>query len=624
MRAIIKPIRDNVSNIAIFNYNWDFLNKIESAGWKVSKYAYESRKYKDAIPELYNYDHIEIPYPMLYKLNKNGRSDDLFSKSLVQQIEWSPDAWSLYLSSLDRHEIVVQIKKMNMEFIRDYLNQNGISPEICHVNNKPFRDHQLQSLALYIATEGHCANFGQMRTGKTPPTILYSYYAIIRKQVDCVLCVVPNHIKWLWKEEIPKVLPEWINSLTCVVEGTKAAKFDLWNSYQLFYIVNYESLRADIDIVQEAFRDKKYLLVLDECHAVKNADTKQTQAVLSLEPAQTILMSGSPVANKPQDIFIPSQIIAPHLLGYSQAHFKSEWAWTDTYGNVKDFKKNWFRKDDGKYVGALDEIHNRLAVVSCRVLRKDVNLEAGKVIQPQIIEMPDKLQKLYEQATDQFLLELNSASDRTKLFITSFLARLIRLQQLTGGYLPKLGKDGAIEKYLWLDSEFGIPNAKIKFIDDWIDEYLDDVGKLVIFSRFVPILERLNSRYSKFGSRLIYGGTDKHDVARFINEFKTNDDVRIMLCNTVCAEGKDFNPCNFVFFYDRVWGLKDNTQAEDRVTGMLQTKESTIMPLALKGTIDEKLEFTVLPKKRSDAAKIEDGTGVSESYTVQDLYDLLS
>jgi SNF2 family DNA or RNA helicase len=77
-------------------------------------------------------------------------------------------------------------------------------------------------------------------------------------------------------------------------------------------------------------------------------------------------------------------------------------------------------------------------------------------------------------------------------------------------------------------------------------------------------------------------------------------------------------------FFDRVWGLGVNLQAEDRVTGMRQTKESTIMPLCLKDTIDTNLELKVLPRKKLDADKVQDGVDITkDSYGVQDLIDLM-
>jgi len=351
---------------------------------------------------------------------------------------------------------------------------------------------------------------------------------------------------------------------------------------------------------------------LDECHRVKNNDAQQTQAIKSLIKLYTVILSGTPVANKPQDVFEPVQMIAPNLLGFTSEHFKKTYAWTDTYENVTSYKK-----------GALDEIHNRMAVVSVRVLRKDAHLELGKIIEPQMLECPEKLKKVYDRAKEDFVLELSSASDRSRLFISNFLARLVRLQQLTDGYLPRIDATGKITGYAWLDESFGIPNVKIKFIDEWINDYLYNGAKLVIYSRFVPVLQKLYNRYKKYNARLIYGETKANDVDRYQTEFRGDPDCRLMICNTVCSEGKDFNPCQFVIFYDRVWGLKDNTQAEDRVTGINQVQESTIMPLVIKDTIDFTLETVVLPKKRADAAKVEDGIGVAEPYTIEDLFSLL-
>jgi SNF2 family DNA or RNA helicase len=239
--------------------------------------------------------------------------------------------------------------------------------------------------------------------------------------------------------------------------------------------------------------------------------------------------------------------------------------------------------------------------------------------------MPEKLKKLYDDATTNFILELESAGDKSRLFISSFLARLVRLQQLTDGYLPRLdAKTNQVLEYIWLDDKFGIANPKIQFADSWISDYLFNGTKLVIYSRFIPVLQRLYKRYEKHGARLIYGQTAPEDISKYQEDFKSDPECRIMICNTVTTEGKDFNPCQFIMFFDRVWGLKDNLQAEDRVTGINQKQESTIMPLVLKGTIDYNLEFVVLPEKRKNADKVQDGIDVDNtSYTVEDLYSLL-
>lgn len=612
MNATIKPSPFmGRANLAIYNCSpYQVNQKIDKVGWEISGLSYYATE--RGIPqELYRREHLEIPYSMLYKLAK---------ANLVKEIDWNPNANSLFLESIKRHEDIVRIKQMDMDVINFILKINGLDPSTF---KRSLRDHQLQSLAMYLVCES-AANFGQMRTGKTPPTILYAYWCLVSKIVRRVIVVVPNSIKWIWYNELAKDLPEFIQSFTDVIEGLKSDKIRKWNSETSFIkIANYESIRADYDIVTKSISDGNsvmpFLLILDECHNAKNPDAKQTQCIkeLSKYAERLIIMSGTPVANKPQDVFEPIQMLAPRLLGLSRDHFIKQHAYVDSYGNISEWRKD-----------SLEMIHNKMAVISVRALRKDVNLEIGKVVQPQILEMPKKLSDLYNEVLTALKYEFQSETQKNQLFITSFLARLVRLQQVTDGYLPILSQSGKLEGYTWfdLDKRLDIPNPKMNFIKDWISDYLEDNGtKLVIFSRFVPVLQRLyNTYHRQYNAKLIYGDTDKHDVSRFTEQFQSDDTCKLMICNTVCAEGKDFNPCQFVIFYDRVWGLKDNQQAEDRVTGMRQTKESTIMPLCLANTIDTNLETKVLPRKRADADAVQDGKGINvEKYNIQDLIDLM-
>jgi SNF2 family DNA or RNA helicase len=599
MKAIQKP---DSSSLALIELDDERAREeFKKFSWFYQQYAWLNLKFKNTYPELYSRPWIEIPNELIFRIPENW----------IGRIRWDDDAYTLYEGSVNLHKSIVLIKNMDMDYIQRVIRSAGLNPDKF---KRPFRDHQLQALALYLE-RGNAANFGEMRTGKTPPTIIYIWWLICTGKIDCALIIVPANIKYLWFEELAKDLPDYVQSLTNIIEGNKSQKIVLWNEPKLFYLANYEAVRADIESVLIAFKDKRIALVGDECHRIKNTEALQTQAVKRIPRKYTILLSGTPVANKPQDVFEPTQMIAPNLMGFSLDHFKKTWAWTNSYDEVDSYKS-----------GALDEIHNRLAVISVRALRKNVHLDLGKIIQPQILEMPDKLKKLYEDATTNFVLELESASDKSRLFISSFLARLVRLQQLTDGYLPHLdAKTGAILEYIWLEDKFGIANPKIKFLDEWISEYLYNGTKLVVYSKFVPVLQRLYQRYQKHGARLIYGQTSPEDVMKYQDDFKSDPNCRIMICNTVTTEGKDFCPCNFIIFFDRVWSLKDNIQAEDRVVGINQKQESTVMPLVLKGTIDYNLEFTVLPEKRKNADKVQDGvqTEESSSYSVDDLFALL-
>ena len=83
-------------------------------------------------------------------------------------------------------------------------------------------------------------------------------------------------------------------------------------------------------------------------------------------------------------------------------------------------------------------------------------------------------------------------------------------------------------------------------------------------------------------------------------------------------------------FYERSWYYMPVVQAEDRITGINQLKEATIIPLVCKDSIDERLEYKVLPKKREYAQTVQDGGTISNEdlerglrITKEDLFDLV-
>jgi SNF2 family DNA or RNA helicase len=390
-----------------------------------------------------------------------------------------------------------------------------------------------------------------------------------------------------------------------VVEGTKKQKNKLWEAHSLFKIVNYESLRSDINIVHRVYEGKRIALVLDESHNVKNASL-QTSAVQSLISstqqmiAKTIVdldpttenpsdlsvnylvaLSGTPVANKPQDVARVVQMTAPGMLGKSYDDFVRRYCYTGGYtgGQVTGYRP-----------GALADIHSQLARISVRALRAEVDMELGKVIEPQRLKMSGEQKKVHDDLRDTLRAELYGWGDEwTAVRINSFLAQVMKLQQVTAGFL--YDNNGMPH---WIGDT---KNPKFKWLDAFIDEYLDDIKKLVIACRFVPVIKRLVNRYQERGCTAIFGEVKGKDRVKAMQEFTTNDDCRIMVLNAATSEGLDLNPCQFMVFITKSFQPKTNWQCEDRITGYNQIGEASIIPLLMEGSIDISLE-TILARKQ--------------------------
>ena len=73
----------------------------------------------------------------------------------------------------------------------------------------------------------------------------------------------------------------------------------------MFYVINYEAVAAELPSLRALLRFKRIALVLDESHRIKTPGARVTRAVhaLRVNAAKRYIMTGTPVANKPEDLW---------------------------------------------------------------------------------------------------------------------------------------------------------------------------------------------------------------------------------------------------------------------------------------------------------------------------------
>jgi SNF2 family DNA or RNA helicase len=183
---------------------------------------------------------------------------------------------------------------------------------------------------------------------------------------------------------------------------------------------------------------------------------------------------------------------------------------------------------------------------------------------------------------DEMVAELlNDDGEWTAVKAKSALTKILRLQQITSGYLSNISGDA-----VWFDE-----NWKLAELDEFIEEYLDDIGKLVIWSRFIPPILKLTERYEKYGSTCIYGGIKDEERSKRMYNFQDNPKCRIMLGQILSASlGLGFQPATFAIFYDKWWSPSANKQAEDRIVGIKNPVPVTIISLITEDAIDARID----------------------------------
>jgi hypothetical protein len=562
--------------------------------------------------DCFYYNHYQLSDLMANKFPDEGNQASPFYHVTYYQ-EWDDKAKQWLEDSKLLVSNVKCIKKMDMPLINKIIEMFGLQPS--HLGNiVGLKPHQIQSLALYIAL-GYSNNWGQMRTGKTPPTILY-HWSLFLKGLQCnpdgvqtILCVVPNTIKHTWWNEIHNFAGYQCSTLSDVIEGPKNKKLELWKKNSIFKIVNYESLRSDYDLVKEVYQNKVYSLILDECQAIKNW-SQQTRKILDLfkfnSPKYFTALSGTPVANKPEDVYNVVRLTAPTLLGKDKRDFEARYCYLGGYTGNQII---------GYRPQALETIHNAMARCSVRALRNEVGMNLGKLVEPVYLDMSKDQKSAHDALRDKFIADLMGWTDETPVRVNNALAQYIKLLEITSGFIYDNNGNVILTK----DKD----NVKIQWLDEYISDYLEDIEKLVIFTNFVPLIEFMAKRYARYSVEKVYGATKAEERQESVNRF-TKGDSHIIIVNMSCAPGLDLNPAQFAVFMNRDFQLLKNLQAEDRITGYNQVGESTIIPILCNHSIDINLEKMLEVKKKNFDIVME-GKAMESSFNItkENLKELL-
>lgn len=148
----------------------------------------------------------------------------------------------------------------------------------------------------------------EMGLGKTLQAIGLS---ILKKDIfgfRKVLVVTMSSLKQQWQREIER----FSNEKACVITGSAQKRKEQYATDEsLFKITNYKAVLRDVTIIS---RLKPDLIILDEAQRIKNFETKTAEAVKSLPRQHAIILTGTPLENKLEDVYSLVQFLDPELL----------------------------------------------------------------------------------------------------------------------------------------------------------------------------------------------------------------------------------------------------------------------------------------------------------------------
>ena len=424
----------------------------------------------------------------------------------------------------------------------------------------------------------------EMGTGKTLVSIGVAGTLYLEGEIKRMLIVAPLTILGVWEEEFSKfaAFPYSLTVLSGSSEKKKdAIKGDSGDRLQIL-AVNYESAWR---LEKEIAAWKPDIVVADEGHKIKSHSTSAAKAMhyLGTIASYRILLTGTPVTNKAMDIFSQYKFLNPDIYGQSFYAFRTRYFNMTGYGNHTPVMK---KSMEAEFTKRMHSIAFRATKSECLDLP-----ETTDIIRK--VELEPSAMKLYKRMVEESFAELSDS----EVSATNVLTRLLRLSQMTGGFI--CGDDSARAEQ--------VSNAKMAVLEDIIDASLQENKKLVIIARFVPELHAICKLLGKKGIRhsLIMGSVEDREAQ--VAQFQNDPEVQVFVGQIATAGmGITLTAASTMVFYSLDYSMSNFEQTKARIHRAGQRMPCTYIYLLAAGTVDEKVLAALKDKANLAKALVDD------------------
>jgi SNF2 family DNA or RNA helicase len=400
----------------------------------------------------------------------------------------------------------------------------------------------------------------EMGLGKTAQVIALLRARSMGRHRHIVVC--PASVVPVWREEIARFHPG------AAVEVLKSGHDFKHHKSYCIWLASYTQLRKHRALLDTT--DFGYA-ILDEGQFIKNPDAKVTQACFALRAEHRIVMTGTPLENRQLDLWSIFRYLLPGLLG-SRSAFES--------ALIQDRE------------GTMRRLRQQVAPFILRRTKTEVATELPPKVEMDLLCPLTEVQRAeYGRICTEGLARLGediSLALREKSF--GFLALLTRLRQVCcdPDLLP------------WLHAPLS-DSGKLQLLVEKLQEVVGSGHKVVIFSQFVTLLDRvraaLETHYPELPRYEITGMTV--DRQKPVKDFQSAAGAAAMLVSLKAAgTGITLHAADYVFLLDPWWNPAVEDQAIDRVHRIGQTNTVFVYRMITAGTIEERIQALKSEKKQ--------------------------
>lgn len=433
----------------------------------------------------------------------------------------------------------------------------------------------------FAAKAGRALIADEMGLGKTIQAIAVAELYKKELGISKVLIVCPTSLKYQWKTEIEKFT---FNSTTNVIEGNIMKRKIQYETNNAFYqIVSYHTIANDVDYLNKSDID---LVILDEAQRIKNWKTKVSQRIKKLQTPYAIVLTGTPLENKLEELYSIMQFIDVYRLG-------PMYKFLETY--------QIHAEDTNKVIGYknLNEIKVKLADILIRRSKNEI-----------IDQLPKRMDKnLFVPMTEQ-QMELHNEKQEvvSKLVMKwrkiGFLNEKDRNRLILSLSMMRMVCDST-----YILDQVTRHDTKIDELMSILDEVFENSDeKVVVFSQWERmtrlVAQELEAREINF--EYLHGGIESKNRKDLLTNFTNDPTSKVFLSTDAGGVGLNLQAASLVINLDIPWNPAVLEQRIARIYRLGQERNVQVINLVSTGTIEHRM-LDVLSFKGAMAAGVLDG-----------------
>lgn len=428
-----------------------------------------------------------------------------------------------------------------------------------------------------------------------------------------ILIICPASLKLNWQREWRK----WdVKGLTIgIANGKWPSGLDLAD----VVIINYENVGKHREKIDAISWD---LMIVDECHYAKNPNAERTLSILGgsrkrkmksvpenracvtyavkrqpLSPSQPfeieerwttikarrrVFLTGTPVVNRPVELWPLVQALDPQGLG------KSFFPFAKRYCNAHNNGYGW----DFSGSSNLDDLQEKLrGAFMVRRLKADVLKELPPkrrqivpITSPEIekaVGREGAAMKRFEEMRDE--LDMLTA---LALVDSTYQKRVDELQDETGAAFEDISK---------IRHETAL--AKVPALIDFISDALESIECVVVMVHHQDVAEQIRNAFAEIGSVMVHGNVALEDRQAAVDDFQAGRARVFVGTIRAAGVGLTLTRSSTVIFGELDFVPGNVSQAEDRCHRIGQTDSVLVQHVVADGSIDARMAQILVDKQ---------------------------